>query len=78
MQTIKISLDVVGASLPEPCCVPDDWEAMAALQHEGGLVPRDSDPVDADPKQRFTDPQHTVVVTAVAGSIAPARAAGQR
>ncbi|MFD9502267.1 DUF6895 family protein [Streptomyces sp. NPDC060035] len=69
---------IVGASLPDPYCAPEDWEAIAELQHEDGLVPRDSDPVDADPQQRFTDHQHTVVVTAVAGSVALARAAGPR
>lgn len=68
---------VVGASLEDPYVRPEDWEAVAALQHEDGLVPRDSDPVDDDPQQRFTDHQHTVVVAAVAGSIALARA-GQR
>ncbi|WP_329234977.1 hypothetical protein OHB07_31095 [Streptomyces sp. NBC_00111] len=68
---------VVGASIEDPYCRPEDWEAVAALQHEDGLVPRDSDPVDDDPQQRFTDHQHTVVVAAVAGSIALARAAEQ-
>ncbi|MEV6675079.1 hypothetical protein [Streptomyces sp. NPDC051162] len=66
---------IVGASLDEPYCEPSDWEAIAALQHEDGFVPRDADPVDDDPHQRFKDHQHTVVVTAVAGSIALARAA---
>ncbi|WKK26800.1 hypothetical protein QZH56_15115 [Streptomyces olivoreticuli] len=66
---------IVGASLDEPYCEPSDWEAIAALQHEDGFVPRDADPVDDDPLQRFKDHQHTVVVTAVAGSIALARAA---
>ncbi|MFS0695155.1 DUF6895 family protein [Streptomyces nitrosporeus] len=66
---------VVGVSLEDPYCAPEDWEALAALQHEDGLVPRDSDPVHDDPRRRFTDHQHTVVVTAVAGSIALARSA---
>ncbi|MEU1126087.1 hypothetical protein ABZ371_21615 [Streptomyces sp. NPDC005899] len=68
---------IVGASLPDPYCAPEDWEAVAALQQEDGLVPRDSDPVTGDPQQRFTDHQHTVVVAAVAGSVALVRAAGR-
>ncbi|MBT2674367.1 hypothetical protein J7E95_26860 [Streptomyces sp. ISL-14] len=66
---------IVGASLDEPYCAPEDWEALAALQHEDGFVPRDGDPIADDPEQRFKDHQHTVVVTAIAGSIALARAA---
>ena len=68
---------VVGASLPEPSCAPADWEDLAAHQHEDGLVPRDGGPVDDDPRRRFADHRHTVVVTAVAGSIALARVAGE-
>ncbi|MER5753611.1 hypothetical protein [Streptomyces sp. NPDC002088] len=68
---------IVGACLDDPYCDPADWETIAALQHEDGLLPRDSDPVDDDPEQRFKDHQHTVVVTAVAGTIALARAAGE-
>ncbi|RLU85854.1 hypothetical protein CTZ27_26145 [Streptomyces griseocarneus] len=68
-------LMIVGASLDEPYCAPGDWEAIAALQHEDGFVPCDGDPVSDDPQQRFKDHQHTVVVTAVAGSVALARAA---
>ncbi|MFI5941280.1 DUF6895 family protein [Streptomyces uncialis] len=67
---------IVGASLDEPYCDPTAWDAIASLQHEDGFIPRDGDPVDDDPQQRFTDHQHTVVVTAMAGSIALARAAG--
>ncbi|MCD9145223.1 DUF6895 family protein [Streptomyces albireticuli] len=74
---LVVELLIVGASLDEPYCRPEDWEAVAALQHEDGLVPRDGDPVDDDPRERFTDHQHTVVVTAVAGSVALARAAGR-
>ncbi|MCC3770816.1 hypothetical protein [Streptomyces sp. UNOC14_S4] len=66
---------IVGASLDEPYCAPEDWEAIAALQHEDGFVPRDGAPVPDDPEERFKEHQHTVVVTAVAGSIALARAA---
>jgi hypothetical protein len=66
---------IVSASLDEPYWAPEDWEAVAALQHEDGLVPRDGEPVADDPEQRFKDQQHTVVVAAVAGSVALARAA---
>ncbi|CAM5459023.1 DUF6895 family protein [Streptomyces abikoensis] len=69
---------IVGASLSEPYCRPEDWEAMAALQQEDGLMPADGDPVDDDPVRRFKEHQHTTVVTAVAGSIALARAARAR
>lgn len=67
---------IVGASLDQPLCDPADWEAVAAAQHEDGFMPRDGDRVDDDPARRFTDHQHTVVVTAIAGTIAGARAAG--
>ncbi|MBT2384270.1 hypothetical protein [Streptomyces sp. ISL-11] len=66
---------IVGASLDEPYCDPVAWENIASLQHDDGFMPRDGDPIDEDPQQRFTDHQHTVVVTAVAGSVALARAA---
>ncbi|SEG77091.1 hypothetical protein SAMN04489712_111247 [Thermomonospora echinospora] len=69
---------VVGACLEEPYCDPDDWRALAEIQHEDGFVPRDGDPIDENPVQRFKDHQHTVVVTAVAGTIAAARASAGR
>ncbi|MFD8935464.1 DUF6895 family protein [Streptomyces sp. NPDC059578] len=69
---------IVGASLDEPYCNPEDWQMLADLQQEDGFVPRDGSPVDDDPALRFSDHQHTVVVTAVAGSVALARAAGDR
>ncbi|SPE57509.1 hypothetical protein SNS2_3180 [Streptomyces netropsis] len=69
---------IVGACLDEPYCDPSDWDAIAALQHPDGFIPRDGDPVDDDPVQRFKDHQHTVIVTAIAGSIALARAAQAR
>ncbi|MFC5723777.1 DUF6895 family protein [Streptomyces gamaensis] len=68
----------VGVCLDEPYCPPEDWEHLAALQHTDGLLPRDGDPVEADPQQRFRDHHHTVAVAAVAGTIALHRAAQTR
>ncbi|WAL99703.1 DUF6895 family protein [Streptomyces sp. Je 1-369] len=67
---------IVGCCLEEPYCEPADWERFAAVQHPDGLMPRDGDPVDDDPEQRFTDHQHTAVVAAVAGTLAVSRTLG--
>ncbi|GAA0489258.1 hypothetical protein ABZ951_31945 [Streptomyces sp. NPDC046215] len=69
---------IIGASLENPYCDPADWQAIADLQDEDGFIPCDGDPVGDDPAQRFKVHQHTVVVTAVAGSVALARAARAR
>lgn len=64
---------IVGACLEEPVCDPEVWSALADLQHDDGLMPRDGGPVSDDPVRRFTDHQHTAVVAAVAGSVAVSR-----
>ncbi|MEU5685903.1 hypothetical protein DEJ48_01645 [Streptomyces venezuelae] len=69
-------LMIVGCCLEEPYCEPADWERFAAAQHADGLMPRDGEPVDDDPEQRFTDHQHTAVVAAVAGTLAVSRTLG--
>ncbi|MDT0442598.1 DUF6895 family protein [Streptomyces johnsoniae] len=66
-------LMIVGACLEEPLCDPESWAALAAVQHEDGLMPRDGEPVAEDEQQRFVDHQHTAVVAAVAGCVAVAR-----
>ncbi|CCH30255.1 hypothetical protein ABZ816_17780 [Actinosynnema sp. NPDC047251] len=68
---------IVGASLPEPRCDPAEWELFAGLQHADGLVPRDSEPVDDDPRERFEANQHTAVVATVAGTVALSRLLGR-
>ncbi|QES45530.1 hypothetical protein DEJ49_35130 [Streptomyces venezuelae] len=67
---------IVGCCLEEPYCRPADWERFAAVQHPDGLMPRDGEPVDDDPEQRFIDHQHTAVVAAVAGTLAVSRTLG--
>ncbi|KUJ69992.1 hypothetical protein ACZ90_06395 [Streptomyces albus subsp. albus] len=69
-------LMIVGSCLAEPYCDPDDWDALAAVQLDDGMVPRDGEPVAEDLAQRFADHQHTSVVTAVAGTIAVSRTLG--
>ncbi|MCE6994160.1 hypothetical protein LZG04_04940 [Saccharothrix sp. S26] len=67
---------VVGACLPEPWCDRATWEAFARAQHADGLVPRDAEPVDDDPRQRFLDHQHTAVVATIAGTLTVSRLLG--
>jgi len=64
---------IVGACLDEPYRDPEHWAAFAAVQHDDGLVPRDTEPVDGTPEQVFTEQQHTAVVAIVAGTLATAR-----
>ncbi|MFV8131526.1 DUF6895 family protein [Streptomyces syringium] len=64
---------IVGACLEEPWCDPGAWAALAAVQHDDGLVPRDGEPVDDDPGQRFLDHQHPAIVAAVAGCLTVSR-----
>lgn len=68
---------IVGACLGEPYLDPAAWDALAAAQHEDGLVPRDGKEVDEDPAQRFRDHHHPTVVAAVAGTLALSRATGR-
>ncbi|MFE4171731.1 DUF6895 family protein [Streptomyces sp. NPDC056909] len=71
-------LMIVGSSLPDPYCDPADWERLARLQHEDGLMPRDGHPVSEDPGERFAAHHHTTVVAAVAGTLALSRTLGTR
>ncbi|MEV7599564.1 hypothetical protein AB0O91_19505 [Kitasatospora sp. NPDC089797] len=66
----------VDACLGEPATGRQGWDALAAVQHPDGLVPRDTDPVDEDRERAFHDHQHTAVVTVVAGDVTLARALG--
>ncbi|MEU6002735.1 hypothetical protein ABZ837_33600 [Streptomyces sp. NPDC047197] len=66
-------LMIVGSCLKEPYLDPGAWELMAGIQHEDGLVPRDTAEVCADLDTRFADQQHTAVVAAIAGTLAVSR-----
>ncbi|MFJ8826658.1 DUF6895 family protein [Streptomyces sp. NPDC102467] len=52
----------------------EDWQRLADVQHEDGMVPRDDQPVDDDPAQRFDDHQHPTIVAVIAGNLALTRA----
>lgn len=69
---------IVGACLDEPYCDAGHWERFTAAQHDDGLVPRDTEPVDGKPEQVFADHQHTAVVAIIAGTLATARASRPR
>ncbi|MFI9230071.1 DUF6895 family protein [Streptomyces rimosus] len=71
---LTAELMIVGACLPEPWAEDDDWRRLAAIQHDDGLVPRDDQPVDGDPAQRYEAHQHPTVVAAIAGTLALVRA----
>jgi hypothetical protein len=64
---------IVGLCLDDPRCAAAEWETLARVQHTDGLVPRDGQPVDDDPVQRFFDHQHTTVVATIAGTLALSR-----
>jgi hypothetical protein len=66
----------VDACLTEPVCDAQGWNRLARAQHPNGLLPRDADPVDTDPRQAFKDHEHTAVVAVVAGTITLARSLG--
>ncbi len=68
---------IVGACLPEPWCDRAAWELFARAQHADGFLPRDSEPVHDDPRQRFLDHQHTAVVATIAGTLAMSRLLGR-
>ncbi|MEV6975405.1 hypothetical protein [Kitasatospora sp. NPDC093806] len=68
---------VVDSCIGEPTTGAQGWEALAAVQREDGLIPRDnSEPVDDDPEQAFRDHEHTAVVAVVAGTVTLSRALG--
>ncbi|WP_282792010.1 hypothetical protein [Streptomyces sp. CC224B] len=75
---LMAELMIVGACLPEPWTEAADWQRLAAVQHEDGLVPRDAQPVDDedddDPARRFDAHYHPTVVAAVAATTALTRA----
>jgi hypothetical protein len=66
-------LMIVGSCLPEPYVSAADWQRLAAVQHEDGLVPRDAEPPADDPATRYRDQQHTAVVALVAATLAVSR-----
>jgi hypothetical protein len=63
-------LMIVDTCLDEPACTVQDWEALAAVQHADGMMPRDGDPVPDDPAEAYLANHHTTVVAAVAGTLA--------
>jgi hypothetical protein len=67
---------IVSACLPVPRCDRAEWELFANVQHADGFLPRDAEPVDTDPRQRFRDHQHTAVVATIAGTLAMSRLLG--
>lgn len=67
---------IVGACLPEPRCDQGEWELFAKAQHPDGLLPRDTETVVDDPRQRFYDHRHTAVVATIAGTLAMSRLLG--
>ncbi|MBC3841286.1 hypothetical protein GXW82_16185 [Streptacidiphilus sp. 4-A2] len=67
---------IVDACLRQPVCDPGSWQQLARVQHEDGLMPRDSEPVSPDPHQAFKDNEHTAVVAVVAGTVTLSRSLG--
>ncbi|MEK2489669.1 hypothetical protein WN990_08910 [Kitasatospora purpeofusca] len=68
---------VVDSCIGEPVTGAQGWEALAAIQREDGLIPRESaEPVSDDPEQAFRDHEHTAVVAVVAGTVTLSRALG--
>ncbi|MFJ4918622.1 DUF6895 family protein [Streptomyces sp. NPDC088725] len=73
---LMTELMIVGSCLTDPRCDSGDWERLAALQHEDGLVPRGEGIVENDPAERFAAHHHSTVVSAVAGTLAVSRTLG--
>ncbi|MGW4895773.1 DUF6895 family protein [Kitasatospora sp. NPDC004240] len=66
----------VDSCIGEPAADPAAWAALADAQHEDGLLPRDTEPVDDDPARAFTDHEHTAVVAVVASTVTLSRVLG--
>lgn len=73
---LSAELLVVDACLAEPVTGRQGWDALAAVQREDGLVPRDDSPVAEEPEQAFKDHEHTAVVAVVASTVMLSRALG--
>ncbi|MFJ9041588.1 DUF6895 family protein [Streptomyces sp. NPDC102406] len=71
---LMAELMIVDMCLPGSHVDPADWQRLAEVQHEDGMVPRDDQPVDDDPAQRFDDHQHPTIVAVIAGNLALTRA----
>ncbi|MFF9642055.1 DUF6895 family protein [Kitasatospora aureofaciens] len=68
---------IVDSCIGEPVTGRTGWEALAALQHPDGLIPRDgTTPVYEDPEDTFREHEHTAVVGVVAATVALSRALG--
>lgn len=65
---------ITDSCIGEPVCGSEAWERLAAVQHQDGLTPRDTDPVAEDPRRAFKDNEHTATVAVVAGTVTLARA----
>ncbi|KJS62753.1 DUF6895 family protein [Streptomyces rubellomurinus] len=74
---LAAELLVVDSCIGEPVTGREGWEALAAVQREDGLIPRDNaQPVAEEPEQAFKDHEHTAVVAVVASTVTLSRALG--
>ncbi|MDN3294911.1 hypothetical protein QWM81_12780 [Streptomyces ficellus] len=71
---LMAELMMAGDCLPVPRTDPNDWQLVANLQHQDGMMPCDNQPISDDPVERFIDHQHTTIVVVIAGTLALARA----
>ncbi|GAA2532521.1 MULTISPECIES: DUF6895 family protein [Streptomyces] len=67
---------IVDACIGDPVCGPEPFRQLAAVQHDDGLTPRDSDTVTDDLHQAVADHEHTAVVAVVTGTLTLSRALG--
>ncbi len=67
---------IVNACLDEPGELAEDWTRLAGAQRADGLLPRDAQPVAADPAQAARDHHHPTVVAVVAGTLTLSRSLG--
>ncbi|MGW0367015.1 DUF6895 family protein [Streptomyces sp. NPDC002990] len=67
---------IVDSCIGEPVCGTGPWEQLTAVQHPGGLTPRDSAPVAEDARQAFKDHEHTAAVAVIAGTVTLSRTLG--
>ncbi|MGI5473114.1 DUF6895 family protein [Streptomyces sp. CA-132043] len=70
---LMAELMIVENCLPTPHTDPDDWQRLADVQYEDGMVPRDDKAVEDDPAQRFDAHQHPTIVAVIAGTLALTR-----
>ncbi|MEU9079405.1 DUF6895 family protein [Kitasatospora sp. NPDC004745] len=74
---LALELLIVDACIGEPATGRQGWDALAAVQHDDGLVPREAnEAVSSDRDESFREHQHTAVVAVLAGDVTLARALG--